>query len=80
MEDEEEEELYCTFCHEKLERGRYFRFDKARLICMDCLTKSLTSQDTLDKLFESVKKYWDKTFSEEMPSEIKAELDKLYED
>lgn len=79
IEDEEEEELYCTFCHEKLERGRYFRFDKARLICMDCLTKSLTSQDTLDKLFESVKKYWDKTFSEEMPSEIKAELDKLYE-
>jgi len=79
IEEEEEEELYCAFCHEKLERGRYFRFDKARFICMDCLTKCLTSADTLDKLYESVKKYCDKTFEEEMPKDIKVELDKLYE-
>ena len=80
IEDEEEEELYCAFCHERLERGRYFRFNKTRLICMDCLTKSMSEQSVLDKLFDGVKKYWDKTFVDEaQPKDIKAELDKLYD-
>lgn len=32
----EDEQPRCAFCHSILEEGRYSRFDKHRLICLDC--------------------------------------------
>ena len=80
IEEDEDDELYCAFCHEKLERGRFFRFDKKRLICTDCLTKSVRKPEDLEKLFEGAKKYWEKTFvGEKLPDGVKAAFDKVYE-
>lgn len=63
---DEEEERRCSFCHKRMESGRYSFFDEKRtmFICADCMD-TVGSKDRLSEIQNKVKKYLENTYPEE---------------
>ncbi len=75
---EEHETAYCAFCHSKLERGRYFAFDKRRYICMNCAITTCGEDSELQEQLAKVRAYWKERFpSIDMPANMTAKHDKV---
>lgn len=75
---EEHEDVYCAFCHSKLERGRYFAFDKRRYICMNCAITTCGEDSALQEQLAKVRAYWKERFpSVDIPANMTAKHDRV---
>ena len=77
-EEEIEENRRCSFCHLKMESGRYLKFDRNRYICADCFD-TVDSQKILDELLQDAIKYLTQTYPEISFPTAKTALDSVYQ-